>query len=175
MPEKGESRDSNDNRRAVVESDPRDATGGPSVTYERVWTVRFSDADPFSIAHYPRIVDAVHETSDMFMQEIGFPYWEITEEHGYGLPLVEMNFEFERPVEAGDEVTVELIPDLGNRSVRFEYVARVDGEVAFTGYEQRVCAGSNDEGSMELPDDLRAAMTKYADNSDNSDGSDGDD
>ena len=133
------------------------------MTYERVWTVRFSDADPFGIAHYPRIVDAMHETSDMFMQDIGFPYWEIVEEHGYGLPLVEVNFEFERPVEAGDEVTVELTPNLGTRSVRFEYVARSDGEVAFTGYEQRVCARSDGEGSIEIPDDLRAALSEYTD------------
>ncbi|MDS0295213.1 acyl-CoA thioesterase [Halogeometricum luteum] len=144
------------------------------MTYERVWTVRFSDADSFGIAHYPRIVDAVHETSDMFMQSIGFPYWEIVEEHGYGLPLVEMNFEFERPVEAGDEVTVELTPDLGTRSVRFEYVARSDGEVAFTGYEQRVCAPADGEGSMELPDDLRAALSEYADADGDGDGSEDD-
>lgn len=74
--------------------------------YERTWTVRFSDTDPFGIAHYPRIVDAIHETSDMFMQELGWPFWETSQEHGFGLPLVEMDFEFENPVEAGDEVTI---------------------------------------------------------------------
>ena len=83
--------------------------------FSRVWTVRFSDTDPF-----------------------------------------------ERPVEAGDDVTVELTPSLGTRSVRFEYVARRDGDVAFSGYEQRVCARTGGEGSMEIPDDLRAAMEPYA-------------
>ncbi|WP_435181114.1 acyl-CoA thioesterase [Halorussus sp. AFM4] len=130
--------------------------------YERVWTVRFSDTDPFGIAHYPRIVDAIHETSDMFMQEIGFPFWEISRKHGYGLPLVEMDFEFESPVEAGDEVTIGLTPTLGDRSVRFDYEARCDGEVAFSGYEQRVCARTGGEGAVEIPDDLRAAMERYA-------------
>ncbi|SFS12643.1 4-hydroxybenzoyl-CoA thioesterase [Halomicrobium zhouii] len=129
--------------------------------YERSWTVRFSDTDPFGIAHYPRIVDALHETSDMFMQEIGFPFWEISREEGYGLPLVEMNFEFENPVAAGDDVTVELTPVPGTRSVRFEYVARNDGEVAFWGYEQRVCARTDGEGAIELPDDLRLALEEY--------------
>ena len=132
--------------------------------YEREWTVRFSDTDPFGIAHYPRIVDALHETSDMFMQELGFPFWEISQEHGFGLPLVEMNFEFENPVEAGDDVTIELTPDPGGRSVRFEYVARCDGEVAFSGYEQRVCARHGGGGSMELPDDLRQEFEAYAEN-----------
>ena len=133
------------------------------MTYSRTWTVRFSDTDPFGIAHYPRIVDALHETSDMFMEEIGFPFWAISREEGYGLPLVEMNFEFETPVEAGDEVEIELTPSLGTRSVRFEYVARRGGEVAFSGYEQRVCARQGGGGALEIPDDLRAAMAAYAD------------
>jgi len=131
--------------------------------FERLWVVRFSDADPFGIAHYPRIVDALHETSDMFMEEIGFPYWELTQQVGVGLPLVEIDFEFERPVEAGDEVTIGLSPETSDRSVRFEYVARCGGEVAFSGYEQRVCAHRDGDGATTLPDDLRAAMDEYAD------------
>jgi 4-hydroxybenzoyl-CoA thioesterase len=125
--------------------------------------VRFSDTDPFGIAHYPRIVDALHETSDMFMEEIGFPFWEISQDDGYGLPLVEMNFEFENPLESGDEVTIELTPTLGTRSVRFEYVARRGDTVAFSGYEQRVCVQQDGGSSVEIPDGLRTAMAEYAD------------
>jgi 4-hydroxybenzoyl-CoA thioesterase len=132
-------------------------------SFDRVWTVRFSDTDPFSIAHYPRIVDALHETSDMFMQELGFPFWTISQEHGFGLPLVEMNFEFQAPMEAGDDVTVELTPDVGRRSVRFDYEGRCGGEVTFSGYEQRVCAEHGGGELMELPEDLRAALAEYED------------
>lgn len=130
--------------------------------YERVWTVRFSDTDPFGIAHYPRIVDAIHETSDMFMEELGFPFWELSTEHGFGLPLVEMDFEFERPVEGGDQVTIELTPVLGDRSVRFEYAGRKNGTDAFGGYEQRACVPKGGDSAISLPDDLRAAMETYA-------------
>jgi len=131
--------------------------------YERVWTVRFSDTDPFGIAHYPRIVDAVHETSDMFMQEIGWPFWEISMERGFGLPIVEVDLEFESPMRAGDDVTVGLTTDPGDRSVRFEYVGHVDDRRTFTGYEQRVCAARDADGSMEIPDELRSALEEYAD------------
>lgn len=129
--------------------------------FERTWTVRFSDTDPFGIAHYPRIVDAVHETSDMFMEVIGWPFWELSLEHGFGLPIVEVDIEFENPVRAGDEVEILLVPDLGERSVRFEYEAlRPDGSVAFTGFEQRVCVPKDGESAMALPDELRDAMTE---------------
>lgn len=131
--------------------------------YEREWTVRFSDTDPFGIAHYPRMVDAIHETSDMFMEEIGYPFWELSMEHGFGLPLVKMDFEFERPVEGGDTVTIELTPDLGDRSVRFEYVGRRDGIEAFSGYEQRACVPKDGDSAMALPEELRRAMEAYAD------------
>lgn len=129
--------------------------------YERTWTVRFSDTDPFGIAHYPRIVDAVHETSDMYMEEIGWPFWELSLEHGFGLPIVEVDLEFERPVRAGDEVAIRLTPALGERSVRFEYEAiRPDGTVGFSGFEQRVCVPKDGDSAMALPSELRGAMQR---------------
>lgn len=130
--------------------------------FEREWTVRFSDTDPFGIAHYPRIVDALHKTSDMFMEEIGWPFWEISMEHGFGLPIVEIDFEFENPVDAGDTVTIGLTPDTSERSVRFEYVGRCDGVKSFSGYEQRVCVPKGVDSAMALPDDLQQAMEAYA-------------
>lgn len=130
--------------------------------FEREWTVRFSDTDPFGIAHYPRIVDALHETSDMFMEDIGWPFWELSMEHGFGLPIVEIDFEFENPVDVGDTVTIGLIPDTSERSVRFEYVGQCDGVEAFSGYEQRVCVPKGGNSSMALPDNLRQAMEVYS-------------
>lgn len=140
--------------------------------YERVWTVRFADADMFGIAFYPRIVDAIHDTSDMFMQEIGYPFWEIAgDDEGdssgggsaFGFPIVEFDVEFERPVEAGDEVTIELTPDPGTSSLRFDFVGRRDGGVAFTAFEQRACVARGADSAMEIPDDVRAALEEHAD------------
>nr|NIS37406.1 acyl-CoA thioesterase [Actinomycetota bacterium]NIU70989.1 acyl-CoA thioesterase [Actinomycetota bacterium]NIW32935.1 acyl-CoA thioesterase [Actinomycetota bacterium]NIX25085.1 acyl-CoA thioesterase [Actinomycetota bacterium] len=64
--------------------------------FEHEWTVRFADTDPFRIAHYPDIVVAIHDVADRFMESIGFPFWELSGEHGYGLPIVEFHVEFER-------------------------------------------------------------------------------
>jgi hypothetical protein len=41
------------------------------VTFECIWTDRFSDVGPFSLAHYPGIVDAIHKASDRFIEEPG--------------------------------------------------------------------------------------------------------
>lgn len=128
--------------------------------FERVWTVRFSDTDPFGIAHYPRIVDAVHDTSEMFMQEIGYPFWELAD-HGAGLPIVEVDLSFTTPLRAGDDVRIALTTDLGRRSVRFDYTAECNGEKAFTGFEQRAYVPKGGDSAAEIPDDLRVAMAEY--------------
>ena len=132
--------------------------------FERTWTVRFSDTDPHGIAHYPRIVDALHETSDMFMQEIGYPFWDIAQNRDFGFPLVDMGFEFEHPLHAGDDVRMTLTPDPSTRAVRFEYEAFLDDDTpAFSGYEQRVCAVTGGGGAREIPEEIHSQFRDYAD------------
>lgn len=127
--------------------------------YTREWTVRFGDVDMFGIGYYPRIVAVLRNTSDMFVESIGFPFWELIEERGLGLPIVEAGVEFESPVTAGDVVTLALTPDCGERSVRFEFRGTLgDGTTAFTAFEQRVCLPTEGDETVPLPDDLRAAL-----------------
>ncbi|ELY50925.1 thioesterase superfamily protein [Natronolimnohabitans innermongolicus JCM 12255] len=104
------------------------------------------------------MIDAVHETSDMFMEEIGWPYWELNEEHGLGLPLVSMDFDFTGQVNGGDEVEIELDATVGGSSVQFEYHATHDGETVFEGTEFRVCVPLDGDSGVEVPEDLRAAL-----------------
>lgn len=130
--------------------------------YEHDWTVRFADTDPARIAHYPDIIVAIHDVSDRFMESIGYPFWELTGDHGYGLPIVEVHAEFEHALKAGDVVTITLVPELGTRSLRFDYEGhKQDGTRAFTAYEQRVCLPVDGDRSIELPDDLREALEPY--------------
>lgn len=126
--------------------------------FTRTWTVRFSDTDPFGIAHYPRMIDAIHETSEIFLEEIGWPFWVLTEKHGIGLPLVAMDFDFKNQVGGGDEVEIELIPDVRESSIRFEYRATHDGKTVFSGTEFRVCVPVDDDNGVPVPDDLGDAL-----------------
>lgn len=129
--------------------------------FERTWTVRFSDTDPHGIAHYPRIVDAVHETSDMFMEEIGYPFWDLPENYDFGFPLVDMQFEFEAPLYAGDDVRITLTSEPSTRAVRFNYEAYNGDTLAFFGYEQRVCAETGGGGAVAIPDEIRSQFIEH--------------
>lgn len=127
--------------------------------YSREWTVRWGHVDMFGIAYYPRIVEALHDTADMYMEEAGSPFWELEERYGVGLPIVEVDVEFYSPVRGGDTVTIELNTDLGERSVRFDFRGvKPDGTEAFTGYEQRVCVPFDGDEAVLLPNDLRRAL-----------------
>ncbi|EMA37289.1 thioesterase superfamily protein [Halococcus hamelinensis 100A6] len=104
------------------------------------------------------MIDAVHETSDMFMEAIGWPYWELHDRHGLGLPLVSMDFDFQGQVAGGDEVAIGLEANVGNSSVEFDYHATHDGETVFEGTEHRVCVPVGADRSVAVPADLRSAL-----------------
>lgn len=126
--------------------------------YSRTFTVRFSHCDPFGIAHYPRIVETVHDTSDMFMDTLGWSYYTMSETHGIGLPIVEVDFEFFSPLRAGDEVEIGLDYSIGASSLRFEYTGHTGDSKAFEGFEQRVCVAVDGDEGRPLPDELRAEL-----------------
>lgn len=104
------------------------------------------------------MIGAIHETSDMFIEGISWPYWKLHERHGIGLPLVSMDFDFRKQVHGGDEVLIELDPVVGKSSVQFNYQATHEGELAFEGTEYRVCVPKGGDSGIAVPDDLREAM-----------------
>ena len=113
----------------------------------------------FGIAYYPRIVEALHDTSDMYLEQQGSPFWELEDQHGVGLPIVEVDVEFATPVRCGDTITIEAETELGETSVRFNYRGvNADGVEAFTGYEQRVCVPFDGDSSVPIPDSLRTSL-----------------
>lgn len=127
--------------------------------YEREWTARFSNTDMFKIVYYPELFNVIHDTADAFLDELDCPFWRIIDELGVGLPIVEANAEFSRPIHAGDTVTIVLTHELGEASLRFEFVAtNENGDEAFTAFEQRVCVPVEGEDATTIPDPLRAAL-----------------
>lgn len=113
----------------------------------------------FGIAYYPRIIEALHDTADIFMEENGCPFWELEEQYGVGLPIAEVDVEFSHPVECGDTVTIEVDTEVGEKSVRFIFRGvNDDGTETFTGYEQRVCVPFGGNEAVSVPRGLRETV-----------------
>lgn len=131
--------------------------------YVREWQARFSHVDMFRFVFYPELARVVHDTSDEFLDRLGFSYAALQDDHGVGLPLVEMGAEFERPIRVGDVLEIRLTHEAGTSSLRFDYEATNEaGEVAFSAHEQRVCVPVGEDRSTPLPDEFRAALEEAA-------------
>ena len=127
--------------------------------FEYQWKCAWGDADPHGIAYYPNLVDAMHRAGEEFMDDRGVAYWDIPEEYGVHLPIVSMDTDFNRPVEAGDSLTITVEPDIGGKSLAMKLTATDDeGNTLFTGDEQHVCVSKADDKPVELPDPVREAI-----------------
>jgi len=120
------------------------------------WKCGWGHVDPQGIAHYPRLVTAMHQAGEEFMDAIGAAYWDVPEMYDIHLPIVAVDLEFERPVEVGDVLDIRVEPELGTKSLTLSYTAvHESGATAYTGEEKHVCVSKSEGGSRELPADLR--------------------
>ncbi|WP_049986194.1 acyl-CoA thioesterase [Halobellus rufus] len=127
--------------------------------FEYEWKCAWGDADPHGIAYYPNLIDAMHRAGEEFMDDRGVAYWDIPEEYGVHMPIVSMDTDFKRPVEAGDVVTITVEPDVGGKSLAMKLTATdEDGNELFSGDEQHVCVSKPDNKPVEVPDEIRAAL-----------------
>lgn len=128
--------------------------------YEFEWKCAWGDADPHGIAYYPNLIDAMHRAGEEYMADIGVAYWDVPEEYGIHFPIVSMDTDFERPVEVGDVLTITVDPDVGGKSLGMDFVATdADGNERFSAREQHVCVSKSDNKPVEIPDEVRAALT----------------
>ena len=85
--------------------------------------VRHPDVDRAGIVYFPRFYDFFHRAlEDFFAQEVGIPYWEVSEELGVSFPAVHIVTDFQRPLQHGDRVTVEIeTSQIGQHSITLAY------------------------------------------------------
>ena len=76
--------------------------------------------------------------------------------------LANLELEFRRSVELGDELTVAVrVPELGESSIPMEYEIRADGEVAATGEAVQVAYDREAGSSRPLPDEWREQIKAF--------------
>lgn len=127
--------------------------------YEFEWVCRWDHVDPAQRVYFPRIAQACHQAGEQLMVDVGWPYWENPTAHDMHLPVVETGYSFKRPITIGDRIDIEVEVDIGESSLRLEFIGRNnDGQVVFTGFEQHVCVPTDEDESVPLPPGLREAL-----------------
>jgi 4-hydroxybenzoyl-CoA thioesterase len=127
--------------------------------------VRHPDVDRAGIVYFPRFYDFFHRAlEDFFGQEVGVAFWDVEERMGVAFPAVHIETDFERPLQHGDVVTVELETErVGAKSVTLCYrVYRPDStEPAAVSRIVLACIEVPGWSPTQLPEKVRAAFQRH--------------
>jgi 4-hydroxybenzoyl-CoA thioesterase len=127
--------------------------------------VRHPDVDRAGIVYFPRFYDFFHRAlEDFFGQEVGVGFWDVEEKMGVAFPAVHVETDFERPLQHGDLVTVELETErVGAKSIGLRYrVYRPDApEPAAVSRIVLACIRVPGWQPTQVPEKVRAAFEKH--------------
>lgn len=130
----------------------------------RTFPIRFEHCDPAGIMFFPRFFMLVNATvEDWFGQELGQSFKALHIDQRKGVPTVQFACDFKLPLRLGDEVSMQLrIGALGLSSCQLRVEAWLNDAQAAR-FEQTIVYTDLDTMKSEpWPDDLRAAMTRFA-------------
>jgi 4-hydroxybenzoyl-CoA thioesterase len=131
--------------------------------YTSEWRVRFGDVDRAGVIYYPRAFEAVQHATEDLMRDAGFSFHRLIDQEGWSMPIVNAETTYQAPIEYGDIVEIELVPELTERSVIYHATGRVDGEAAFETTVTMVAVDMEAFEPRPLPDEVRAALERFAD------------
>jgi YbgC/YbaW family acyl-CoA thioester hydrolase len=133
--------------------------------FEHETTIRFGDVDHERILYYPRLFHICHVAmEEMFRVEGGLPYHEFIAGQRRGLPTVQLEASFERPMPFGDVVVIAVsVLHLGTSSLRMRYRfrGRDDGEPRAEATVTTVCVDLDSFRPTPIPDEVRQFLGAF--------------
>ena len=124
----------------------------------------FGEADPAGTIYAPRAIDFGIQAVEQAWREAGLqPFRTLIAERRFATPWVRTQATFARPLFAGDAFTLELwLGKLGASSMTWLGEARdAEGAVLFGLDMVAVAIGLDDRRPVDIPPDIRAALTRY--------------
>lgn len=105
--------------------------------------VRYAETDRMGFAYHGNYATWFEMARVQMMDEIGYPYREM-EEHGFRLPVLEINIQYRKPVTFDDRVTVEAtMKDRPSLRLHINYRVLCRGEVTADGLSRHAFINSN--------------------------------
>jgi YbgC/YbaW family acyl-CoA thioester hydrolase len=123
--------------------------------------VYFGHIDKAGIVYHPHFIDYFHQAYEDFMEELGFGTsgWR---EFNLKIPVVNVDVDFVKPMEAGERLTIEVsVTHLGRSSMTFHYRCLDPvGEIVAEGTHTRVTVDEDFE-ACEIPAEFREALERH--------------
>lgn len=128
--------------------------------FEYTQTVRLEDTSIAGTLYYAVVPQYVGRAVEDLLAAVDHPYRENLAAD-LGLLVVRTETEYVRPMEAGDELRVEVTPVVGDSSVTFEAVGYRDDDEVFRASETRVATDMATMTSHAVPGSLRTGLAAY--------------
>ncbi|QCP52163.1 acyl-CoA thioesterase [Trinickia violacea] len=137
--------------------------GHQAAGFERPVRIRFAHCDPAGIVFFPQYLTLTNGlVEDWFTDELGIDYAHMISERRVGLPIVKLDCEFSRPSRMGETITLALaVKTIGRRSIGIEITGRLGDEIRFRATQALVTTSLESGVSIDIPGDIRAALTRF--------------
>lgn len=130
--------------------------------FEFEWTAYTSTIDQTGTIFFPRVFERVDDGIQELLRSVGYPLHRIVPAENNGLPIVHAEADYRRPVRQGDRVLCDIVPAVGETSIRFDVACRVDGETAVQVQIVRVSVDFASSETQPVPERLRDELSQYA-------------
>ncbi len=131
---------------------------------EYSFQVRWGDTDAAGIVFYPNFYKWMDEATHEYFTAIGLPASQLFAEQQIGVPLLEANCLFKRPLLFEDQVTVQsFVEELQNKVFKIKHVFIKGDQIAAEGYEVRAWTSFKEKPKAHpIPDEIREKMMSKA-------------
>ncbi len=135
--------------------------------FARRFRVPFSACDPAGIMFFPQVFLLFQDHVDQWVTEgLGLSYAELLGPRRVGLPSVRWESDFRAVSRMGDELVISLhVERLGEKSLTLHFEVHGDGVLRVDARQVIVCTHLDTHRSMPFPHDLRAAITRFQEQS----------
>ena len=132
--------------------------------FQALRRVRFSDCDPAGIVYFPQyLVMLGGVIEEWFDDGLRVPYAELIGARRAGLPTVRLELDFTAISRHGDELSWSLeVEKAGRSSLTIAHEVHGGDELRLKARQVIVCTSLDTHRPQPLPDDVRAAMQRYA-------------
>jgi 4-hydroxybenzoyl-CoA thioesterase len=130
---------------------------------EYLFQVQWGDTDAAGIVFYPNFYKWMDEATHDYLKQIGYPSSKLFAELKIGVPLLEANCVFKKPLLFEDSVVIQsFVEELYNKVFKIKHVFIRGDQIVAEGYGVR--AWTSFEGKPKahpIPDDIRMTMLSH--------------
>lgn len=117
--------------------------------------IRFIDTDASGRIHYTAMFRYFESAEMEFMRMLGIKY----DHSEYAFPRVHVECDFMLSIVSDDLIEIELrLAKLGRSSIRFEFRALKDGDLAAQGAVVIACMGRKNQKAVRIPEEVRSKL-----------------